>query len=151
MRRATTACPFLTSERQKVVCTCGALYILTWKRASRHNGVRFFDLSTSKSGPRPSGFYTFDLEACFAPQQRALFRHLNVKKWSVHAGLALEMCFAPHGAHFLDIATSRLAKAVGAEPCGQMRHEKLHAVLWREAHFQFKTHKAHHGRTTFGS
>ena len=27
------------------------LYILTWKCASRHNGVRFFDIATSKSGP----------------------------------------------------------------------------------------------------
>ena len=26
---------------------------------------------------------------------------------------------------------SRLAKAAGAEPCGQMRHEKLHAVVAR--------------------
>ena len=25
------------------------------------------------------------------------------------------------------------------------------APLWREAHFQVKMHKAHHGRTTFGS
>ena len=27
------------------------LYILTWTCASRHNGVHFFDISTSKSGP----------------------------------------------------------------------------------------------------
>ena len=108
---------------------------------------------------------------------------------------------------------SRLAKAAGAEPAGQMRHEKVHAVvvrstfpsqngqntrgadhfwklrcrksarrcgakhilkskcpkhtnvgpllevamskkctpLWREAHFQVKMYKTHHGRTTFGS
>ena len=108
---------------------------------------------------------------------------------------------------------SRLAKAAGAEPSGQMRDEKLHAVvarstcvskkrkntprldhlwklscrksarrcgakhiskskctkhtifgplvevelskkctpLWREAHFQVKTYKAHQRRTTFGS
>ena len=108
---------------------------------------------------------------------------------------------------------SRLAKAAGAEPAGQMSDEKLHAVvarstfrsqnvqnnlasdhfwklrcrksarrcgakhiskwkctkhtrrgpllavemskkctpLWREAHFQVKRYKAHHGRTTFGS
>ena len=108
---------------------------------------------------------------------------------------------------------SRLAKAAGAEPAGQMRHEKVHAVvarstfpsqngqntrgadhfwklrcrksahrcgakhilkskcakhtmvgpllevemskkctpLWREAHFEVKMCKAHHGRTTFGS
>ena len=108
---------------------------------------------------------------------------------------------------------SRLAKAAGAEPAGQMRHGKVHAVvarstfpsqngqntrgadhfwklrcrksarrcgakhilkskcakhtvvgpllevamskkctpLWREAHFEVKMYKAHHGRTTFGS
>ena len=108
---------------------------------------------------------------------------------------------------------SRLAKAAGAEPAGQMRHEKVHAVvarstfpsqngqntrgsdhfwklrcrksarrcgakhilkskctkhtmvgpllevamskkctpLWREAHFEVKMYKTHHGRTTFGS
>ena len=33
--------------------------LLTWKCASRHNGVHFFDISTSKSGPRPEVFCTF--------------------------------------------------------------------------------------------
>ena len=42
----------------------------------------FFDIWTSKSGPRPSVFNTFDLEMCFAPQRRALFRHLNFQKSS---------------------------------------------------------------------
>ena len=42
----------------------------------------FFDIWTSKSGPRPSVFNTFDLEICFAPQRRALFRHRNFQKWS---------------------------------------------------------------------
>ena len=42
----------------------------------------FFDIWTSKSGPRPSVFNTFDFEMCFAPQRRALFRHLNFQKWS---------------------------------------------------------------------
>ena len=44
----------------------------------------FFDIWTSKSGPRPSVFNTFDLEMCFAPQRRALFRHRNFQKWSDH-------------------------------------------------------------------
>ena len=64
---------------------------------------------------------------------------------------------------------SRLAKAAGAEPAGQMRDEKLHAVV---AHIckskctkhlglgallevgmskKFKMYKTHHVRTTFGS
>ena len=49
------------------------LYILTWKCASRHNGVHFFDISTSKSGPNLVCFVHFDLEMCFAPQRRAIF------------------------------------------------------------------------------
>ena len=45
--RATTACTFSTSEPPKVVREWCVLYILTWKCASRHNGVHFFDISTS--------------------------------------------------------------------------------------------------------
>ena len=82
MLRATTACTFSTSQLPKVVRTWCVLHILTSKCASRHNGVHFFDIWTSKSGPRPSVFNTFDLEMCFAPQRRALFRHRNFQKWS---------------------------------------------------------------------
>ena len=74
--RATTACTFLTSQLPKVVRRWGVLYILTWKCASRHNGVHFFDMSTSKSGPDLVCFVHFDLEMCFAPQRRAIF-HLS--------------------------------------------------------------------------
>ena len=58
------------------------LYILTSKCASRHNGVHFFDISTSKSGLTMVCFVRFDFEMCFAPQRHALFRHLNFQKWS---------------------------------------------------------------------
>ena len=51
---ATTACTFSTSQLPKVVRPWCALYILTSKCASRHNGVHFFNISTSKSGPRTS-------------------------------------------------------------------------------------------------
>ena len=73
-----------TSERPNVVRTCGNFDRLTWKCASRHNGVHFFNISTSKSCPRPSVFKAFDFETCFAPQQRALFRHLSFQKGSEH-------------------------------------------------------------------
>ena len=80
--RATTACTFSTSQLPKVVRTLCVLYILTTKCASRHNGVHFFDIATSKSGPMLRCFVHFDLEMCFAPQRRALFRHPNLQKWS---------------------------------------------------------------------
>ena len=42
MLRTTTACTFSTSQLPKVIRTWCVLYILTWKCASRHNGVQFF-------------------------------------------------------------------------------------------------------------
>ena len=42
----------------------------------------FSDISTSKSGPNVVCFVHFDFDMCFAPQRRALFRHLNFQKWS---------------------------------------------------------------------
>ena len=71
-----------TPEPPKVVRTPSVLYILTWKCASRHSGVHFFDISTSKSGPTMVCFVHFHFEMCFAPQRRALFRHLKCQKWS---------------------------------------------------------------------
>ena len=40
--RATTACTFSTSQLPKVVRSSSVLSILTWKCASRHNGMHFF-------------------------------------------------------------------------------------------------------------
>ena len=40
------------------------------------------DIWTSKSAPMLVCFVHFDFEMCFAPQQCALFRHLNFQKWS---------------------------------------------------------------------
>ena len=72
--RAKTACTFSTSQLPKVVWDWCALYILTLKCASRHNGVHFFDISTSKSAPNVRCFQLFQLQIRFTPQRRALFR-----------------------------------------------------------------------------
>ena len=45
---------------------------------------------------------------------------------------------------------SRLAKAAGAEPSGQRRDEKLHAVVARST-FGSQIYKTPHSRSTFGS
>ena len=84
--RATTACTFSTSQLPKVVREWCVLYILTWKCASRHNGAHFFDIATSKSGPRLVCFVHFELETCFAPQRRALF-HLSSGQLGPHPPL----------------------------------------------------------------
>ena len=51
--RATTACTFSRSELPKVVWNPSVFNSLTSKCASRHNGVHFFEIWTSKSGPNP--------------------------------------------------------------------------------------------------
>ena len=75
------ACTFSTSQLPKVVRSPGVLPLFTSKCASRHNGVHFFHISTSKSRPRPTCFDTFYFKMCFAPQRRALFRHVHSQKW----------------------------------------------------------------------
>ena len=76
MLLATAACNFSTSQLQKVVRTP---QFFTWKCASRHSGVLFFDIATSKSGPKLTCFVHFDLKMCFSPQRRAIFQPLNFK------------------------------------------------------------------------
>ena len=79
---------FLEGWRIPCACyTCGALYMLISKSASRHNGVHFFNISTSKSVPRLMCFVHFDFETCFAPQRRALFEHRNFQRCSEHGVL----------------------------------------------------------------
>ena len=90
MLRATTAYTFSTSQLPKVVREWCVLYILAWKCASRHSGVHFFDITTSKSAPRLRCFVHFNLDMCFAPQRRALFPRMVCL---VH--FDLETCFAP--------------------------------------------------------
>ena len=91
--------------------TCGVLYILTSKCASRHNGVHFFNIRTSKSGANMWCFEHFDLEMCFAPQRRSLFRHRNCQKWSDNGCvlyILTSKCASRHnGVHFFDISTAK--------------------------------------------
>ena len=97
--RATTACTFSTSRRPKVVRTWCALYILTWKCASRHNGVHFFDISTAKvvrswfalyiltwkCASRHNGVHSFDISTSLKSLEKHsvsrlsyLFTHLHL-------------------------------------------------------------------------
>ena len=97
--RATTACTFSTSQLPNVARTWCVLYISTWKCASRHNGVHFFDITSAKSGPHPYCFVHFDFEICFAPKRSALFRvdlqsvygRFTVDLWRIHGGFMVDL------------------------------------------------------------
>ena len=117
--------------------TCGVFNILTSKCASRHNGVHFFDISTSKSGPKLVCFVHFDLEMCFAPQWRALFRHRNFQKWSEDRQfltLLTSKCASRHNGVQFFIApvaswlrTRRFSEPT-FRPSGATNHWKKHSV-----------------------
>ena len=76
------------SPRCITPCACHAnrdlnvkkvVFLTFWLRnvlASRHNSVQI--------GPNLVCLVHFDFEMCFAPQRRALCRHLNFQKWSEH-------------------------------------------------------------------
>ena len=70
------------SDHPKMAENPNILTLLTSKFASRHNGVHFFHISTSKSGPRMVCFGAFYFQMCLGPQRRALFPHLNFQKLS---------------------------------------------------------------------
>ena len=109
--RATTACTFSTLQLPKVVRTPGAFNILTSKCASRHNGVHFFDIATSKSGPNPLVLLTFWLRNVLRATTACAFSTSQLPKVVRTPGafnILTSKCASRHnGVHFFDIATSK--------------------------------------------
>ena len=85
--RATTACTFSTSQLPKVVREWCVLYILTSKCASRHNGVHFFDISTSKKWSEHGVFCAFWLRNVLRATTACTFSTFQlpkvVREWCV--------------------------------------------------------------------
>ena len=113
MLRATTACTFSTSQLPKVVRTWCVLDILTWKCASRHNGVHFFDISTSKSGPRAECVLYILTWKCASRHNGVHFFDISTSKSGPRPASVLdtfdfEMCFAPQ------------RRAIFHRSCGQL-------------------------------
>jgi len=142
-----------TSERPKVVRTPCVFYILTSKCASRHSGVHFFDISTSKSGPELVWLLHFDFQMCFAPQRRPLFRHLNFQKWSEREvflafSLAnvLRASSRHNSVHFFDISTSKSGPNV---PCFYLFHLQMCIVPQQRALFRHRNFQKWSEREVF--
>ena len=74
---------------------------------------QFFDICTSKSGPRVSVFYDFELKMCLSLQRRAIFPHHNFKKWSENAVLCtFWLANVPLATAACNFSTSQLQKVV---------------------------------------
>ena len=86
--------------------------LLTWKSASLDSGVHFFDISTSKSGPRRSVLMRFCLGDVLRAATPCTFLASQlpkvVREWCfVH--FDLEMCFAPQPRAILDLSSGQMA------------------------------------------
>jgi hypothetical protein len=100
-------------ERATVARTCSVFTIVTSKCHSRHSGVQFLKISTSKSAPKLVFFSHFDFDMCFAPQPCALFQHVNFRKCSEpkvsYNILTSTRAWRDSSVHFFDISTSKSA------------------------------------------
>ena len=109
-------CTCSTSEPPKVVRTLRCLFLAFWLR----NVLRATTACTFSTSEPPKVvrtlvcFVHFDFEICFAPQRRALFRHLQLPKvlrdpWCVLYILTWKCASRHNGVHFFNISTSKSA------------------------------------------
>ena len=102
--RATTACTFSTSQLPKVVRTWCVLYILTWKCASRHNGVQFFISSVQqKHSVSPLSYVFARLHLLSSDSFSSLIFSLLL----FFSILLLHLCFS--SVHIVGSLTSKLS------------------------------------------
>ena len=113
MPRANNGVHFSTTELSKPLRHGGVLTIVSSKRASGHNGVHFFDMSTSKNAPTMGCFNHFDFPMCFTSQPHAPFSPTEFPKPLQHlrcfGNFCFQMCFAPQRHALLSILTSKSA------------------------------------------
>ena len=127
MLRATTACTFSTYQLPKVLREWCALHVLTWKCASRHNGVHFFHHLNFQKWSETISFLHFSLPnvlraptACtFSTSQLPkVLQALTLKCASRHRGVQF---FSSHLARWL--RTGRLSEPT-FRPSGAINHWK---------------------------
>ena len=76
--------------------------LLSWKCASRHSGVRIFNISAFKSGPNLVCFVHFDLEMCFAARATTACNVSSLILPAVSAPAALaSLLFDPPEPHII--------------------------------------------------
>ena len=99
-----------TSEHPKVVRDLQFFTLLTWKCASRQNGMHVFDMSTSKSGPRWYALYILTWERA-SHHNRVLFSTSQLPKALRHRSalyiLASTCASRSNTVHFFNISTSK--------------------------------------------
>ena len=97
-------------------------------------------------------FGSWDVEKVHVVVARSTFGSQNVQStpwsdhfWKLRCRKSARRCGVKH------ISKSKCTKHTMVGPLLEVEMSKKCTSLWREAHFEVKMYKAHHGRTTFGS
>ena len=97
-------------------------------------------------------FRSWDVEKVHAVVVRSTFRSQNVQNtpcsdhfWKLRCRKSARRCGAKH------VSKSKCTKDVSVGPLLKVEMSKKRTPLWREAHFQVKTHTTHQLRSTSGS
>ena len=105
------ACTFSTSESPKVVRTPSVFNILTWKCASRHNGVHFFNSLNFQKCSERGVFCTFWLRNVLRATTAFTFSTSQLPKvlrcWCVFYILTCKCGSRHNGVHFFDISAAK--------------------------------------------
>ena len=111
-----------------------------------------FEIKIYKAHHARTTFGSCDVEKMRAVVARNTFVSEKVKRtscseyfWKLRCRKSVCRCGAKH------ISKSKYTKHPIFGPLLEVKMSKKCTPLWREAHFEVKIYKAHHGRTTFGS
>ena len=111
-----------------------------------------FEVKMLKTPGVRTTFGSCDVEKVHAVVARSTFRSQNVQNtpgsdhfWKLRCRKSARRCGAKH------ISKSKCTKHTMVGPLLEVAMSKKCTPLWREAHFEVKMYKTHHGRTTFGS
>ena len=111
-----------------------------------------FEVKTYKAHHARTTFGSWDVEKVHAVVARSTFRSQHVQDtpfsdhfWKLRCRKSAHCCGAKH------ISKSKRTKHTMLGPLLEVEMSKKCTLLRRKAHFEVKTYKTHHARTTFGS
>ena len=111
-----------------------------------------FRSQNAQSKPAPDHFWQL---RCWKSARRCGAKHISKSKCTKHtmvgALLEVEMSKSAHRCGAKHISKSKCTKQTSSGPLLAVEMLKKCTPLWREAHFEAKMYKTHHGRSTFGS
>ena len=133
---ATTACTFSTSPLPKAVRHWCVLYIFTWKRASRRNGVQFFifHLANCLRARRFRRAYFSTLQSHESLEKHSesrlsyLFAHLRLLSSDLFSSDSSHLCFST--VHIVGSFTSKLPSINEHIHLQVNRHVLLTLNMW---------------------